>query len=612
MQTPAPTSDVLEKKYASMENLRFLLYEVFEADKLSENPKFQDYDKDSIDLMISSAKQLADTHMFPIFQEMDAFGSNLVDGVLKVHPGLRAIIEAMGEGGWIGATAPAAVGGMEMPSLVYMASEFLFNAANNSAVGYGGLTSGAARLIYSFGSQTLIDTYVENMLAGQWQGTMALTEPQAGSSLSDVVTSATPTDDGYYLIEGQKIFISSGDHDATENVIHLMLARIEGAPAGTKGISLFVVPKYRLTADGGMEDNDVQTAAAIHKMGQSGYSNVHLMMGEKGNCRGWLVGEPNRGLRYMFQMMNGARLGVGISATGTITGAYYASLKYAYERAQGRRLNDRDLSKPQDLIAHHPDVRRMLFLQKAIAEGCFSLLMQCASYVDKIKVSEGEEKEKYEMLLEILTGIAKTYPSEAGIRSISNGLQVLGGYGYVKDFPLEQYFRDIRIMAIYEGTTGIQSQDLLGRKVTMAEGKMLHLLMAEIQATLAEAAKYPALVDHVAVYTEELKRMGKITQHLVGIAMKGDKEVFLSDANLYMELFSNMIIGWQWLKQGIVASEALAHPEKAKEDKEFYESKLHTLSFFFAYEIPRNAGLATRLMDGRIYTVLGAEKDLLR
>lgn len=612
MQAPAPSTDVLEKKYVSMENLRFILFEVFQAEKLAENPYFAEYDKESIELMVASAKQIADTHMFPIFQEMDQFGSNLEDGVLKVHPGLRDIIDAMGEGGWIGAQAPAEVGGMQMPSMVYMAAEFIFNAANNSAVGYSGLTAGAAKLIYSFGSQALIDTYVDRMLGGEWQGTMALTEPQAGSSLSDVITSATPTEEGHYMIEGQKIFISSGDHDATNNVIHLMLARIEGAPAGTKGISLFVVPKYRLDESGQLVDNDVQTAAAIHKMGQSGYSNVQLMMGEKANCRGYLVGEPHRGLRYMFQMMNGARLGVGMSATGTASGAYYASLKYAYERAQGRRLNNRDLSKPQDLIAHHPDVRRMLFLQKAIVEGCLSLVMQCAQYADMMKITEGDERERNHQLLEILIGIAKTYPSEAGNRSVSNGLQVLGGYGYVKDFPLEQYYRDMRIMAIYEGTTGIQSQDLLGRKVILGEGQMLKKLMVEVQETMAEAAQLSALQEHVGTFKKVLEELGGVTQHLMGIAMKGDKEVFLSDANLYMEVFSNVVIGWQWLKQGIVAARALENPADAVEDKEFYESKLHTLAFYFAYELPRNEGLIKRLMDPRIYTVLGTDKDLLR
>ncbi|MEM6806777.1 MAG: acyl-CoA dehydrogenase, partial [Bacteroidota bacterium] len=284
----------------------------------------------------------------------------------------------------------------------------------------------------------------------------------------------------------------------------------------------------------------------------------------------------------------------------------------AYERAQGRRLNNRDLSKPQDLIAHHPDVRRMLFLQKAIVEGCLSLVMQCAQYADRMKVTEGDEREHNHMLLEILIGIAKTYPSEAGNRSVSNGLQVLGGYGYVKDFPLEQYYRDMRIMAIYEGTTGIQSQDLLGRKVVLGEGQMLKLLMEEVKGTMKEAVQIPALQEHVATFENVLKELGKVTQHLMGVAMKGDKEVFLSDANLYMEVFSNAVIGWQWLKQGIVAANALANPAYAVEDKEFYESKLHTLAFFFAYELPRNEGLIKRLMDGRIYTVLGADKDLLR
>ncbi|MEL6670892.1 MAG: acyl-CoA dehydrogenase [Bacteroidota bacterium] len=602
----------IEKTYASLENLQFLLNEVFEAQNLSQYAHFDQYDQESINMMVNAAKQIADTHMFPVFEAVDRFGTQYENGRIQVHEAVGEFMRVAGEGGWIGARAPYEKGGMQMPSIVYMAAEFLFLAANNSLSGYMGLTAGAASLIYSFGAPELEAAFVPKMLAGDWQGTMALTEPQAGSSLSDIVTSATPTEAGHYLIEGQKIFISGGDHQGVDNVVHLMLARIKDAPAGTKGISLFVVPRLRPGEGGVLEENDLQVAGAFHKMGQSGYATTHLIMGEKGDCHGYLVGMPNMGLRYMFQMMNAARLGVGTTGIGIASAAYYASLKYAYERAQGRRLNNRDLSRSQDLIAHHPDVRRMLFRQKAIVEGGMGVLFQCAYYEDMMHITEGEENEKYALLLDLLTPIAKTFPSEYGAQSVSEGLQVLGGYGYCKDFPLEQLYRDIRISAIYEGTTGIQSQDLLGRKVLMREGKTMQLFMGEIQETMQAAAQHESLAEEVKNFQTILGRVQEVTMHLLGVAQKGDKEVFLSDANLYMEMFSLATVAWQLLKQAVVAQEGL-NAGAVGDQKAFYTSKIKTMQFFFAYELPKTLGLAARLKDPAVFTVMGAgDEDLLR
>ncbi|MEL6842279.1 MAG: acyl-CoA dehydrogenase [Bacteroidota bacterium] len=612
MNTQAQVVDINTlPQYASMENLLFLLFDVHGADQLSQHPKFQDYDRETIEMSVSAAKQLADAHLFPHLEKMDREGCTYKDGQIYVPAEIKDVMKQMAEGGWIAANAPAELGGMEMPHMVQIAAEFLFEAANNAVVGYPMLTSGAARLIYSFGEAGLIETYVSKMFAGEWQGTMALTEPQAGSSLTDITTKATPTPEGHYLIEGQKIFISSGDHDQVDNVVHLMLARIEGAPAGTKGISLFVVPKKRPTADGGLEDNDVQTAGIFHKMGQLAYATAHLMMGEQGNCRGYLVGEPNKGLRYMFQMMNAARISVGVGGAGVASAAYYASYRYALERPQGRPIGKRDVSKPQTLITNHPDVRRMLFLQKAIVEGSLSLILQCGYYLDKMHSSEGEEKTKYYHLLELLTPVVKTYPCEAGIQAVSNGLQVLGGYGFLKDYALEQYYRDIRIMPIYEGTTGIQSQDLLGRKVMMNNGEVVNLLMEEAKQDMAKAGEYEALSGVVASLQKEMMRLGQVVQHLGGIAMKGETARFLSDANLFMEQFSLVVVAWQWLKQGIEACEQLAqNPDPDR--KLFLESKLHTMGFFYAYELVKTKGLAARLMDESVYTLLDTEKELLR
>ncbi|MEL7021884.1 MAG: acyl-CoA dehydrogenase, partial [Bacteroidota bacterium] len=533
-------------------------------------------------MLLSSVKDIADKEFFPYFTAMDEQPVHYKDGKVIVHPQVGRIIKIAGENGWIGATFDYEKGGMQLPHILQNAANHILQAANNSAVGYLGLTSGAADLIGTFGSQELFDTYVPKMQAGEWAGTMALTEPQAGSSLSDITTTAYPQADGSYKIKGQKIFISGGDHEYAENFVHLTLARIEGAPKGTKGISLFVVPKHRPTAAGGLEYNDVFTAGDFQKMGQRGYATTHLVYGENDNCQGWLVGQPHNGLRYMFQMMNGARIDVGLTAASTATAAYYASLQYAKERPQGRKLtNDgkKNAKEEQTIIINHPDVRRMLLLQKAVSEGSLSLLLECSKYHDLSQALDGETAENCHDLLELLTPIAKTYPSEMGRISISNGLQVLGGYGFCMDFPLQQYYRDVRIMALYEGTTGIQSLDLLGRKMTMKNGKAVALLMQQVQETIATAMTHDELKPYAKQLAGKLEDTQKVFQHLLQFAMKGDYQTFLADATIFMEFASTIVMAWQWLKQATIAKQMLV-TGSGKQGDEFYESKIHTMKFY--------------------------------
>jgi butyryl-CoA dehydrogenase len=597
-------------QYFSRRNLDFLLHEVFNATELTQYPYFEAHDKETFGMVLDSATQIADSIMYPYYREVDRNQPELKDGKVKVHPQIREYLKAMGEGGLIGAGFPFENGGQQLPELLGASMGFILMAANNGMM-YTGLTSGAANLITTFGSQELIDKYVEPMLSGKWQGTMALTEPQAGSSLSDITTSAELREDGSYLIKGQKVFISAGDHDAVDNIVHLMLARIKGAPKGTKGISLFVVPKYRIKEDGSFEHNDVTSTGIYHKLGQRGTPAMHLTMGEADDCQGWLVGEPNRGLNYMFRMMNEARIGVGMTGAAIASAAYYASLEYAKERPQSRRLNEKNhLDSPQTMIINHPDVMRMLLFQKSVVEGSLSLLMESARLSDLVRVTEGEEKENYELLLDLLTPVAKTFPTEMGIRSVSEGLQVLGGYGFTEDFPLEQMHRDIRITSIYEGTTGIQSQDLLGRKMTIKGGKAPQLLFAEINKTLSEADTHESLKPYADMLRKELMRVQDVTSSLLPHAMQGDYERFLMDATLYMEMFSIVTIAWQWLKQGVVAQKALLTQSGADGETAFYESKLHTMKYYFHYEVPKTKGLATRLKDTEILTIT-TDKELV-
>jgi len=477
-----------------------------------------------------------------------------------------------------------------------MASNFIFSAANFPAAAYPGLTTGAAHLILSFGSDQLIETYVPSLLEGKWQGTMALTEPQAGSSLSDITTRADPSEEGFYRIHGQKVFISAGDHDGVDNIVHLMLARIKGAPPGVKGISLFVVPKRRPDENGALVSNDINVTAVYHKMGYRGCPITQLSMGENDNCRGYLVGEPHKGLTYMFQMMNEARIGVGLQATAIASAAYYAALEYAKERPQGRKIDNKDMSLPQIPIIEHADVRRMLLFQRAIVEASLSLVLQCGMYVDLIHVTQGEERHKWSLLLDLLTAVVKSYPSEMGILAVSQGLQILGGYGYCDEFPLEQYYRDMRIHPIHEGTTGIQGLDLLGRKVVMENVAAVRLYFEEVSKAVQSGLADQELKAYAEKLQEAMGRLQSVISHLMTYALNGRIERFLADATLFLEFFSLTVMAWQWLLQGLAIRKGQeSHPSEA--DSLFYRGKLITLKYFFDYELPKTLGLAARLTE---------------
>lgn len=588
-------------KFISDRNLKFLLYEMFDMESLTKYPMFADHSKEVFDMVLDTAMRLANNLFKPLFAEMDRQGPEYVNGEVKVHPEVRRIMREAGEGGWIAANAPYEVGGQQLPEMLYQAAMSIFFAANYSAGVFQGLTAGAAGLIVSFGTQEMKDLYLPKMYAGEWQGTMALTEPQAGSSLSDVATSAEPTSEGYYKIRGQKIFISGGDHNGVDNVVNLALARIKGAPAGVKGISLFVVPKKRFGANGELEFNDVSCAGIYHKLGYRGCPITQLSFGENDDCRGWLVGEPNKGLSYMFQMMNRERMEVGTGATNIASAAYYASLEYARQRPQGRLLSSKDPSAPQVPIIEHPDVKRMLLFQKAVVEGSESLLIQCTYYHDMEKVTEGEQRENYNNLLELLTPIAKSYPSEMAILTTSAAIQIHGGYGFCEEFPVEQNFRDTRIHPIHEGTTGIQGMDLLGRKVKMKNGKALALYLEEVNKAIKQAEAIPEFSGQLSEFKKAIENLKTVTAHLLEIG-KTDNALSQADATLYLEYFGIIAIAWQWLLQATKASQALK-TDLQGDDKKFYTGKIYTMKYFFGYELPKIEGLAKRLLNGDGLTV---------
>jgi alkylation response protein AidB-like acyl-CoA dehydrogenase len=593
-------------KYVDIDTLKYLLYDVHELEKLLKRERFVDHDKESLDMFLDSSKDFADRELFPYFKEMDENPAFHKDGQVYVHKQVETMMKKGGELGFISSSFDYEVGGLQIPLMASTASSYILDAANNHLPGYAGLTQGAAELIIHFAKKDLLDKYVPDMLAGNWGGTMCLTEPQAGSSLSDIVTKATPNENGYYNISGQKIFISAGDNQYLDNIVHLVLARVEGAPKGTKGISLFIVPKNRKLDDGSLEPNDVTSVADFQKMGQKGYCTTHLGFGDKEDCRGWLVGEENNGLSCMFVMMNAARIGVGRAASAIASAAYYASLQYANERPQGRKLSSdgkKNVEESQSLIIEHPDVRRMLLLQKAVVEGSMSLVLLAAKYYDIESTAQSkEEKIKYNTLLEMIIPVVKTYPSDAGAYSVNNGLQVLGGYGFCSDFILQQYYRDIRISAIYEGTTGIQSQDLLGRKITMNNGEGLKLLLEEIIKTITKASNYPELKEYCDSLSKKIKLSEKILQTLMPYALKGDFEKYLADASIFMEFFSLVIVGWNWLEIAANSQEALKNGDK-KYSEIFYKSKIETMKYFFEYELPKTIGHSEIIMNPSSVTI---------
>jgi alkylation response protein AidB-like acyl-CoA dehydrogenase len=592
-------------RYTSLEHTKFLLQEVHRVKDVFALLHFAHLNWEEAWMMIESAKLLADRDMAPYFREMDEQPAKYDgNGGVKTHPQLKTIINQAAEQGWIGGGAKLEYGGMQLPMMIFNAAHHIFMAANNSCQGYFSLSAGSAALITSFGTAEQINTFVPKIFAGQWQGTMALTEPQAGSSLTDITTSAKPVSDGFYKIKGQKIFISGGQHEACDNFIHLTLARIEGAPAGTKGISLFIIPKFFPGKDGTLTPNDIFCAGDFQKMGQRGYCTTHLVFGDKENCKGWLVGEPHKGLSYMFQMMNEARISVGLDAASVAMAAYQASLQYASERPQGRLASEKDPLKPPTLIINHPDVQRMLLTQKAIAEGALSLAMECNRLSDFAHAAEGEEKQKSFLLLELLTPIVKTYSSEQGSRSAALAIQILGGYGFTTDFPVQQHYRDLKIMSLYEGTTGIQSIDLLGRKVVMEKGKALMILMESVSFVIVQASKFEPLKLYAKELKEELDRVGQVLKHLSQFAQQGDIDRYLSDATVFMEQLSYVVIAWQWLKQAAVASAQLQSGDFKNQSREFYEGKVHTMKFFFRYELPHAEACAKTLMDAEYLTNL--------
>jgi alkylation response protein AidB-like acyl-CoA dehydrogenase len=572
-------------------HVEFVLHEVLEARRLGELPAFADHSRETFDLYLDMSRRLAREVLWPTYRQMDEQPPTLVDGQVRVHPRMAELWGRMVELGVLNATRPEAVGGQRLPLTVATLATGYLMAGNLSAYGYPGLTTGAARLIESFGTSEVQARFMRPMYEGRWSGTMALTEPQAGSSLADVQTRARPTADGHYLVEGHKIFISGGDQDFTENIVHLTLARIEGAPPGIRGLSLFAVPKLR-PEGGALVPNDCTTAGLFHKIGWRGLPSIALNYGEAGDCRGWLVGEPHRGIRHMFQMMNEARLMVGMNGVATAAVAYHEALAYALDRPQGRPLAAKDPAAPQVPIIEHADVRRMLLRQKAIVYGGLSLLATCAHHADLAEHGADEDtRTRSQRLLDLLIPVGKSFPAEWGFEANVLAVQVHGGYGYTSEYLPEAWMRDQKLNSIHEGTTGIQSMDLLGRKAVMDGGAALLAFDAEVRRDVEAARNADLPGAWCDAVVAALEGVGALTAELGQRGAAGDVEGMLLHSVDYLQLFSIVVVAWQWLRQATVAQRALSTADGGSGDAAFYQGILRTAQYWIHTELPRTSHL---------------------
>ena len=588
----------------SRENLDFILFDVLSVQTLNSLPFFKVYDTEGLQMILDSTTDLASRINPEDIIASDRNEPELVAGKVKVHPSVHNFVKSYAEAGFVGAALAEDLGGYQIPKTLVAAIDFILCTKSNSYIMYTDLAKGVANVIATFGTELQKEKYLPEILSGNWLGTMCLTETESGSSLANITTKAIPKSDGSYYIKGQKIFISAGDHDVTENILHLVLARIEGAPQGTKGISLFLVPT--VSDDG--QDNDVSSIGIYHKMGQKATPAMHLEFGANDLCTGFLVGQAHKGLGHMFLMMDNARLSVGSMGAGIASAAYYHALRYANERKQGRHLDESKDASESVAIINHPDVRRMLLSQKAFIEGTLGVILQCYLYLDMQKhSSDTSDVEKYTRLLGLLTPVAKTYGAEHGVNSVNQALQVFGGYGYTSDFPLEQLARDVRILPIYEGTTGIHSLGLLGRQVLNDQGKSLGLWRKEVMPDIERALEIEELTTYASRLSLEIDNLLGITQHLAELTKEHSAEVYLADANLYMEFFGTLNVAWQWIKQGTRAHEKL----QSEPDSAFLRSKIATMQHFFEYEIPQLKGLQERLLRSTRTTVKQDDIEIL-
>ncbi len=570
-------------------DLAFQLYDVLDLERLCHHKLYQEHSIDDFEQLIDLVERMAEELFQPHAAKIDANEPQFIEGKVEMIAEVKRALDAYFESGLQAASFNHSDGGMQLPYTITQAMAFIFAAANVSTAAYPMLSVGVANLLSTQGSDEQKEKFLKPIIEGRFFGTMCLSETQAGSSLADIKTQAVPQDDGSYLLTGSKMWISGGEHDLSENIVHMVLAKIPGGKAGVKGISLFIVPKLMINEDGNSGvRNDVVLAGLNHKMGYRGTVNTVLNFGENGGAVAYLVGGAGKGLTYMFQMMNEARIGVGLGATALAYTGYLHALNYATDRKQGRLLQQKDPSSPMVPIIEHSDVKRMLLQQKSYAEGGLALGLYCAKLVDLQRIAQdaGDEDalRKHTLLLDILTPIAKSWPSEFGLKANELAIQVHGGYGYTRDYPVERFYRDNRLNHIHEGTKGIQGLDLLGRKVAQHDGQSTQLLIQAIGSTIAEVSD-DSLKPMADVLKKFLQQMIATTQKMQQQLSDKGVEAYLANATLYLDALGHVVVAWQWLRQAQAASQKLQHT-CSEVEQAFFRGKIKTCQYFMSYELP--------------------------
>jgi alkylation response protein AidB-like acyl-CoA dehydrogenase len=574
-------------KLIDLKDAKFAIYDQLKIADLFAYEKFSDYTNETIDMAINTAEKLAVNEYYPINEAGDKAGVGFDNGKVTVPAEFHAAYKKFCEGGW---TAPAEdydLGGQQMPTMLNYLTQMLFFAANQSLMVYTCLTHSAGKVLEIFGTEEQKAKYLEPIWEGSWGGCMDLTEPEAGSDVGAIRTKATPNEDGTYKIKGNKIFISQGDSDLTENIVHILLARVEGDPEGTKGLSCFIVPKIRVNSDGSLgEDNDVVCTGIEHKMGMKGSATASLAYGDNDNCIGELIGGRGKGIVTMFHMMNEQRIVVGMEGISMGSSAYLHALDFARERKQGVAFGQR--TGPQVPIIEHPDVRRSLLLMKSYTEGIRALLLYAAKCLDlKEVVADEAEKQKYSDLVEILTPICKGGGTDRGFDVCVTAIQIFGGYGYCQEYYVEQLARDCKITSIYEGTNGIQANDLLGRKIGMRDASAFKALIDEIQSVIQSAKG----IDGLSVYASDLERHVRQFIEISDLLRGRQKEngfLAYSWATPYLAVAEDIAVAWMLLSQSVTASEKLKADSAA--DADFLTSKINTTKFFISSVLPQVTG----------------------
>ncbi len=583
----------------------FVLKEQIGYDKLLQIPAFKEFSGELFDMVIDQCLKFAQQEIAPLNESGDREGCRFDGKKVTTPKGYKDLYKKFSENGFIAMDVPSTYGGQGLPLTVNMPVGEFFSGSSVAFTMYPGLTRGAAHLIEVFASQELKDLYVAKMYNGTWAGTMCLTEPQAGSAVGDIKTIAIPQKDGSYKIKGGKMFISSGDHDLTENVIHMVLARIEGDKEGsTKTISLFIVPKIRVKADGSLrQENDVKTVNIEHKMGIKAQATCTLAFGDSDDCIGYLVGEPRSGMKQMFQMMNEARLHCGMQGLAVAGTAYEHALKYARERVQGQGKT----------IINYPDVRRMLLLQKAYVEGMRSLFYHAGFYIDMAEHHpDAGEKEMYQGFADLLTPVCKAYGSDTGFRVTELAIQTYGGYGYIAEYPIEQYMRDVKISSLYEGTNGIQALDLLGRKLPMKGGQVLQQFYAMLDGFATKHQEHAALKAEIGEFKKALDTVAQVAMSFMEMTGKGDFNYPMLSATSFLYILSEVVVAYYLLDQAVLAqgrltallTEKVDDPSQQKEfiktndEAAFLDGKIKTARFFVHQVLPDVRARAKSIQSG--------------